>query len=70
MNMFSNKFTEYLIQKGWKQTDPVTFVNPKRKGIEIFFDNSNHIEIYNESKRISSHYATEIEDLISIFNSW
>ena len=58
-----NVFTDYLINDGWLEVAPMSY----KKGnddLEIFFDSSNKIEIYNSTGRIKDVYLHDLEDLI------
>ncbi len=61
-----NAYTEYLISKGWFEAESMSF-RKIGSDIEIFFDTSSQIEIYNkENRRIGTHYLESLDDLIKI----
>ena len=59
-----NIFTDYLINNGWLEVAPMSYKNGK-DDLEIFFDTSNQIEIYNSTGRIKDAYLQNLEDLIA-----
>jgi hypothetical protein len=63
-----NKFTDYLVQNGWRETSPMTY-RKTESNYEIFFDNSNAVEIYIEGNRIKDAHLSELGDLINLLNT-
>lgn len=59
----------YLVGEGWIEKHVMLYV---KNGIEIFFDNSNAIEIYNEGNknvRLGDYYATTVKDLFELLKN-
>jgi len=59
----------YLIEQGWTQKNQMIYI---KKGIEIFFDNSNSIEIYrsdNNRLRLDDFRAQSIKDLMILLST-
>ena len=54
------------MQHGWQESDLMTYTCAMRGNYEIFFDNSNSIEIYQGKIRIESAYLSSINDLIKV----
>jgi hypothetical protein len=59
-----NNFTKYLLENGWEQSSPMNFRNIKDYRYEIFFDNSNQIELYFNNNRITEKYLVDLTMLI------
>ena len=68
MSNMKNVFTEYLIEKGWLESAPMTYTK-MGNNYEIFFDNSNQIEIYLNSKRVRNIRLLELDDLIQLLDT-
>jgi len=64
----NNTFTKHLEQEGWHEADLMTY---RKTGIEyeIFFDNSNAIEIYLNKKRVKDAYLSQLDDLANLLKS-
>jgi hypothetical protein len=66
--VFKNIFTDYLTENGWVRVGPMSF--RKAEGdIEIFFDTSHQIEIYNCAGRMKALYLNRLEDLIAVLGA-
>ena len=64
----SNVKTQHLIDNGWIERKPLSFV---KFGIELFFDNSDAVEIYPEdeiSRRLADVRISTIADLVNLEN--
>lgn len=59
-------FTQYLRSKNWHEKTPLSFWCDAYKDVEIFFDTSNQIEIYQANKLVCTHYLASFEVLIDL----
>lgn len=58
-----NQFTLYLEENGWKEISYMSFQLLENNSYEIFFDNSNQIELYENNKVKAFTYLVTLEDL-------
>ena len=63
-----NKYTEYLLEQGWIETDPMRYSN-KNSEYKIFFDTSSQIDVYKGTQLIKSVYLSKLDDLVFLLNS-
>ena len=57
---------QHLIENGWTERTPMSFV---QYGIELFFDNSNAVEVYpssDSSRRLGDFRIRTVADLASL----
>ena len=62
-----NIFTNYLLDNGWLEVALMSYKKAENN-LEIFFDNSNQIEIYKGNSRIKDVYLHELKDLINVIS--
>lgn len=63
-------FKEYLVNKSWIETTAMAFRHTSNQYIELFFDNSNQVELFIKGIRLAEYRVDDLAALEQLVNGF